>query len=283
MGKIKDIGISAIIGFVLLVPITVSAQSTQIPEWVKGVANFWVEGNISDDEFGEAISFLIEQNIIQVKMANINDLELQNKIKQLEFENVKLQAENNDLKNKNLELQSKPNQNSKITVPTNISGNFKLYDLLPTESDLSSEWKVIKSIEYGKPTKNFYYEDAVQTKYNKNVNTIKEYRMNVFLFSNESIAKENYDKKAYVLKDNIGYFSGGKWHIFDEKQLVMDTGDCVGIFKHTDYTMEFEHVYGYCLVGEYIIYQDINGYYPEMHDDFVDMMSIAKQKVRMMT
>jgi len=52
---------------ILLIPL-VSAQEaqTEIPSWVKGVANFWVEGNIDDGEFGEAITFLIERGIIQI-------------------------------------------------------------------------------------------------------------------------------------------------------------------------------------------------------------------------
>ena len=37
-----------------------------IPAWVKGVAGFWVDGNITDAEFVEAIEFLIDSGIIQV-------------------------------------------------------------------------------------------------------------------------------------------------------------------------------------------------------------------------
>ena len=97
MNKLKKIGIGfAIIVGLILVPITVSAQSTEIPAWVKGVANFWVEGNISDGEFGEAITFLIEQEIIKVEMPQQNNnIELEKKISQLESENSKLQTGNN--------------------------------------------------------------------------------------------------------------------------------------------------------------------------------------------
>jgi len=42
----------------------VYGEEYQIPEWVKGVASFWVEGNISDTEFGDAIKFLLEHEII---------------------------------------------------------------------------------------------------------------------------------------------------------------------------------------------------------------------------
>ena len=38
----------------------------QIPPWVKGVASFWVEGNIDDGEFAEALEFLIDSDIIQL-------------------------------------------------------------------------------------------------------------------------------------------------------------------------------------------------------------------------
>jgi len=40
-----------------------------IPAWVKGVANFWAQGNISDDEFLEAIEFLIDSGIIVIDQA----------------------------------------------------------------------------------------------------------------------------------------------------------------------------------------------------------------------
>jgi len=100
---VKKILLFAVIS-VLIVSVSVTSISAQfqseIPPWVKGVANFWVEGNISDSEFGESISFLIEQNIIQVEMPNTDD-EFQNtsRIRDLVVENKKLEAENKKLKN----------------------------------------------------------------------------------------------------------------------------------------------------------------------------------------
>lgn len=58
------------------------ASADEIPAWVKGVANFWVEGNISDTEFGDAIVFLIEQDILKLDL--LENLKLQ--IAQLERE-----------------------------------------------------------------------------------------------------------------------------------------------------------------------------------------------------
>ncbi len=264
---------------------SISAQSqSEIPAWVKGVANFWAEGNINDSEFGEAISFLIEQGIIKVDMPEqANNDTLDKKISKLESENTKLRSENTNLKNQNSQLQTKLNTNqpSQTTTAKSVSvpSNFKLYDLLPSKNDLSSDWEVLKSTEDGNPTKDFYYVDTGQTKYDKNVKTIKVYRMNIFLFSNESLAKDAFTAKTHALKDLIGYFVGSDYTVFSPEQLIMDSNGCAAIFKHTDYTQSLEHVYGYCLVGKYIIYQDITGYYPDIHDDFIDMMNIAKSKV----
>ena len=39
----------------------------EIPSWVKGIANFWVEDKIDDGEFAEALEFLIDNDIIQLE------------------------------------------------------------------------------------------------------------------------------------------------------------------------------------------------------------------------
>jgi len=99
--------------------LSISAQESQIPAWVKGVANFWVEGNISDGEFGEAITFLIEQNIIRVAMPNTADnTDLKNKISQLESENTRLENQISVYKLQNSKLQSEIDniQDSDYTV-----------------------------------------------------------------------------------------------------------------------------------------------------------------------
>ena len=84
---------------------SVDAQGKySIPAWVKGVANFWVEGNISDTEFGESISFLIEHNILRVEMPD--DGEWKAEADKLYKENKKLEAENKKLKRENAELQA---------------------------------------------------------------------------------------------------------------------------------------------------------------------------------
>lgn len=106
---------------ILIAIIPSYSSSYDIPSWVKGVANFWVEGNISDDEFGEAITFLIEQKILRVEMPNMVDTsELQNKIDQLETENARLQIEVLDLKEQSSNLKTQLN-----SIEQSSSSNIK--------------------------------------------------------------------------------------------------------------------------------------------------------------
>jgi len=50
----------------LAIPLTVTAQSDTVPEWIKNTAGFWARGEISDIEFINAMEFLIGSGIIQV-------------------------------------------------------------------------------------------------------------------------------------------------------------------------------------------------------------------------
>ncbi len=46
--------------------VSYAQESIEIPKWVKDVADLWVQGVISDDEFIEGLEFLIDSNIIQL-------------------------------------------------------------------------------------------------------------------------------------------------------------------------------------------------------------------------
>ena len=90
-----------------------------IPSWVKGVANFWAEGNISDSEFGEALSFLIDNEIIKVPKIQ----ELQNEITQLKAENSELRTKLNLPKPAPEPI---PQQESQISVQTDDSNKNEI-------------------------------------------------------------------------------------------------------------------------------------------------------------
>jgi len=89
MKSLVIIVIAVLISGVSITSISAQSQS-EIPSWVKGVADFWVKGEISDSDFGESISFLIEEKIIQVEMSKVDDTEAVNKIMNLEIENKEL-------------------------------------------------------------------------------------------------------------------------------------------------------------------------------------------------
>ena len=45
---------------------TISAQSIEIPEWVKNNVKWWADGSIDDSAFVSGIEFLISEEIIDV-------------------------------------------------------------------------------------------------------------------------------------------------------------------------------------------------------------------------
>lgn len=85
-----------VIGVSVTTFLSVSAQQNyEIPAWVKGVAGFWSDDRISDQEFGEGLSFLIEQGIIKVpeieKLRQENS-QLKNEVKELENDISRLEG-----------------------------------------------------------------------------------------------------------------------------------------------------------------------------------------------
>ncbi len=67
---------------------------TQIPPWVKGVFSFWVDGGISDNDLLSAITFLIDEDIIELKGNQTQAVDYSDKDKQIH----ELEDELDDLK-----------------------------------------------------------------------------------------------------------------------------------------------------------------------------------------
>lgn len=56
------------------------AEENIIPEWIKGTAEFWINGSIGDSEFIRALQFMITNDIIHVpEDPRIQELEKENK------------------------------------------------------------------------------------------------------------------------------------------------------------------------------------------------------------
>lgn len=58
--------VSITIAVSLITVLSISAQESLIPSWIKNTAGFWVNGQVSDQEFLNAIQFLINNGMIKV-------------------------------------------------------------------------------------------------------------------------------------------------------------------------------------------------------------------------
>ena len=56
----------------ILVPNSSAQEDTQIPDWIKNVAGWWANGEISENQFLDAIGYLINNNIISIPLHAIN-------------------------------------------------------------------------------------------------------------------------------------------------------------------------------------------------------------------
>ena len=45
-----------------------SDSTKKIPDWIKSTAKFWVDRNVSDREFTDALGFLVKERIIEVEV-----------------------------------------------------------------------------------------------------------------------------------------------------------------------------------------------------------------------
>jgi len=104
------------VGF-LSIPVFAQESSNHIPSWIKVVAGAWYNNEIDDTTFSEAMSFLIENNIIEIRnpiyMALPEESEmivnLNKQIQTLQNLNDQLEQEKDDLEEnltkENTELQ----------------------------------------------------------------------------------------------------------------------------------------------------------------------------------
>jgi len=163
-------------------------QNYEIPAWVKGVAGFWAEDKISDNDFGEGLSFLIENEIIQVPKIQ----SLKNEIVQLQSENKNLKGDIAFLENENTDLRrqvvdlNKPIQNS------------------PSQSYEPKTTEQKSSLSYPKITKRYDGDEAV--------NKIKE-----LLAFNDSLSQTQRKELAFRSVSEsefvIGTTYAGEWTV----------------------------------------------------------------------
>ncbi len=72
-----------------------TAQEKLIPDWIKGTASFWINDDITDSEFIQAIEFMVNNGIIKIPMIQNLENELsvsKNKIIELETNTSELKT-----------------------------------------------------------------------------------------------------------------------------------------------------------------------------------------------
>lgn len=138
--------VTAIIASGAIFSVTVSADGT-IPTWVKSIAGWWSEGKVSDNDFIQAMQFLISQKIINVSMNNTNST-LFNEISQLQQQNTLLQSELDSANSQIVNLQTQLNALNKTSTIVNPS---PINNTTPTSPDLNTEKGLAES----------WYEDKI--------------------------------------------------------------------------------------------------------------------------
>ncbi len=53
------------IGIIPILP-NIDAQEPSIPPWIKNTAEFWINGQITDQEYLDSLQFLVEQGILTI-------------------------------------------------------------------------------------------------------------------------------------------------------------------------------------------------------------------------
>ena len=59
-------GVVISIGLLVSLGVPTYAQESSIPSWIKSIAGFWSEGQISDDEFVSALQYLVENGVLTI-------------------------------------------------------------------------------------------------------------------------------------------------------------------------------------------------------------------------
>ena len=138
-----------VIGVSVTAFLSISAQQNyDIPAWVKGVAGFWAEDKISDQEFGEGLSFLIDNEIIKIPKIQ----SLQNEITRLESENKNFRGDMEFLEKENAQLENDVSR---------LEGKLLYSEIIATQEQYTPVINAEKNGEvriYFKPIPTFAYE-----------------------------------------------------------------------------------------------------------------------------
>jgi len=148
LGNWLKIGVPVIVVAILSITVvSISAEEGLIPSWIKTIAGFWVDGDVSDKEFVSAMEWMIENEVI--KVSTTDDDEFKAVAGELHRENQQLKKEISQLENENEKLQTQLDK--MITIAsTSVTS-------IPSEpTEFSRSWDISGNINIGGITVNTY-------------------------------------------------------------------------------------------------------------------------------
>lgn len=119
------IATSIIVSFVLGMSITAYAQTTSIPRWIKNTALLWGQRQISDNEFINAIQWLVDNGMIKLPSTQQSSSQT----------SAPSTASVNNTPAPTQQVVFAPCSSVDISVPSDCLGHY-----LPSPSDIGSQW-----------------------------------------------------------------------------------------------------------------------------------------------
>lgn len=120
------IATSIIVSFVLGISITAYAQTASIPRWIKNTALLWGQGQISDNEFINAIQWLVDNGMIKLSST------AQQSSSQTSAPSA---APVNNTPTPTQQIAFAPCSSVETSVPSDCLGHY-----LPSPSDIGAQW-----------------------------------------------------------------------------------------------------------------------------------------------
>jgi hypothetical protein len=115
-----------LLALIVVIPQAVDGQSDyEIPSWIKKLASFWVNDEISDKEFGTSISYLIDKEVIQVPM--MESLKQENTV--LKNENAQLKASLAEQNDEEFKTELTPEAKVPIQKLITVSSDKSVYQM----------------------------------------------------------------------------------------------------------------------------------------------------------
>lgn len=188
------------------------AQENTIPDWVKGIAGWWAEDNISESEFINAMEFLVTEEIIKPTIVT----ELQNQVSDLQEKLDSAQKKISSLEQQLSELG---------TIPSDVDDDVSEPDL-NTEKGIALAWTngQINDTQYIQKMQNLLDDGTIpiddinpQYDYSSNLQTIQSYIVTVkattAAWTNGQISDSEYRQEQINYLFNNSILSTPERHI----------------------------------------------------------------------